>query len=225
VRVLVVVEIMGCGQSTETAPANRANSHAANGGGGPAGKKQYMMEDPQEVMRSSGIDRELEHNKRQEDLKVKLLLLGAGESGKSTVFKQMRILYGSPRSDDDMRMYGVVIRSNVITAMRKLCTLLRTLHLEEQLSNEAAAENGGGTGLTPKQAYDFIVSHLIDGTANAEDLPEPNMDRDWVGISPRAGQGANQDAKMFLQLSPYIRTLWEVRRCFDVRSDTAKKLT
>lgn len=168
-----------------------------------------VMEDPQEVLKSTGIDRELEHNKRQEDLKVKLLLLGAGESGKSTIFKQMRILYGSPRSEDDMKMYGVVVRSNVITAMRKLCTLLRNLELEDQLANEAT-----DAAMTPKQAYDFIVAHLIDNTASTDDLPEPNMDKDWVGISPRAGPGANNDAKIFLQLSPYIRTLWEVRCVF-----------
>lgn len=190
---------MGCGASSEAARPH------VNG----AGK---YTEDPQEMMKSTGIDRDLEHHKRQEDLKVKLLLLGAGESGKSTIFKQMRILYGSPRSDDDMRMYGVVVRSNIITAMRKLCTLLRNLNLEEQLSAEPAPENGGGSNMTPKQAYDFIMPHLIEGTANSDELPAPNMEKDWVGISPRAGPGANNDAKLFLQLSPYIKTLWEVSK-------------
>ncbi|ACI65128.1 predicted protein [Phaeodactylum tricornutum CCAP 1055/1] len=83
----------------------------------PAPKKP---EDPQEAAKNQAIDKELERAKQQEDLKVKLLLLGAGESGKSTIFKQMRILHGAPRTEDDLRMYGVVVRSNIVTAMRKL---------------------------------------------------------------------------------------------------------
>ena len=144
---------------------------------------------------------------------MQLLLLGAGESGKSTIFKQMRILHGSPRTEDDLRMYGVVIRSNIITAMRKLCSHLRSLGLEAQLAREPKPEDDNGLGMTPKEAYDLLVGHLVDNTASPQDLEEPQESsnvQDWVGQSPRAGLGANNDAKQFLQLWRPIKTLWEV---------------
>jgi len=194
---------MGCGAS---------QPEQSSGGGGAASEsavqRRPVADDPAEVAKSSGIDRELDRARQQEELKVKLLLLGAGESGKSTIFKQMRILYGSQRSDDDLRMYGVVIRSNIITAMRKLCGLLRTLEMEGQLSEDPAPEEGG---LTPKGAYDLIVAHLIDNTGNPDDLEVPNGDsKDWVGNVARAGLGANNDAKQFLQMWKPIKVLWEV---------------
>lgn len=187
---------MGCGASTEASPHTNGVEYPG---------------DPQDAFLSAGIDRDLERAREDEELKVKLLLLGAGESGKSTIFKQMRILYGHPRKDDDLRMYGVVVRSNIITAMRKLCTLLRNLSLEEQLEGEPAAENDNGTEMTAKECYDLIVSHLIEGTGDPAKLEEPDLDHDWVGVSARAGRAANSDAKQFLQLWRYIKTLWEVR--------------
>ena len=138
---------------------------------------------------------------------MKLLLLGAGESGKSTIFKQMRILHGSPRTEDDLRMYGVVVRSNVITAMRKLCQLLRNLELVEQLASEPAPESE--SSMTPKQAFDHLWSHLVDGTAPPLEAPNGGAD-DWVGHSARAGLGPNNDAQQFLQLWKPMKVLWEV---------------
>lgn len=207
---------MGCGASTEAAPPERnLANHSHNV---VSTKSQYATsnapkskDDPQEMLKSAGIDKDLDRARQQEELKVKLLLLGAGESGKSTIFKQMRILHGSPRLEDDLRMYGVVVRSNVVTAMRKLCTLLRNLGLEDQLAAEPKADADNGTDMTPKQAYDIVVAHLVDGTGRPEDLVAPsNGDKDWVGSSPRAGIGSNNDAKEFLQLWRYIKTLWEV---------------
>lgn len=221
---------MGCGASTEAPPQyNNSNNHhaAANGGrssnppSAPAvmPKNPYVTsapnnksktDDPQEAYKNAGIDRDLDRAKQQEESKIKLLLLGAGESGKSTVFKQMRILYGIVRNDDEKRMYGVVVRSNIITAMRKLCTLLKTLQLEDQLATEPRADEHNGTNMTPKQAYDLIVAHLIEGTGAPEDLTRVS-EKDWVGTSARAGLGANTDAQQFLQLWRPIKTLWEVR--------------
>jgi hypothetical protein len=45
---------------------------------------------------------------------------GAGESGKSTIFKQMRILYGKGFSDDDRRNYKSVIASNTLLSVKTL---------------------------------------------------------------------------------------------------------
>lgn len=171
-----------------------------------------------EIAKSSGIDRDLDRARQQEEGKVKLLLLGAGESGKSTIFKQMRILHGSPRSDDDLRMYGVVIRSNVIVAIRKLCTHLRNLGLEGALSEEPAPEDGDSPQ-TPKEAYDELIAHLVDNSASVSEESLQNGDananpRDWVGQSPRAGLAANNDAKQFLHHVDAIRILWQVSYSF-----------
>lgn len=191
---------MGCGSSTpETPPPTGVDN----------GNRRTPGDDPAEMGKSTAIDRQLERDRQQDELKVKLLLLGAGESGKSTIFKQMRIIYGTPRSEDDLRMYGVVVRSNVVTAVRKLCQLLRSLDVESQLASEAAADPDDT--MTPKEAYDLLRTHLIDG--NGPPLEENGQNggsTDWVGHSARAGLGPNNDAKLFLKLWRPIKGLWEV---------------
>lgn len=199
---------MGCGASTE-APRSANNHRQSNDNQ----FKRISVYDPAEVQACSAIERELDRARQEEEGKVKLLLLGAGESGKSTIFKQMRILYGAPRAEEDLRMYGVVIRSNVIVAMRKLCTHLRNLGLEEELEAEAAPElPGAGVTMTPKEAYDQLLAYLVDNTATE---PPPTITNgesmDWVGQSPRAGLAANKDANNFLHHAHAIRNLWQVR--------------
>lgn len=52
--------------------------------------------------------------KKEEEI-VKLLLLGTGESGKSTLFKQMKILYGKPYEPDELRELIPVVYNNVMS--------------------------------------------------------------------------------------------------------------
>ena len=49
------------------------------------------------------IDAAMANLARQEAEKIKLLLLGAGESGKSTIFKQMKVIYGDQYSDAERK--------------------------------------------------------------------------------------------------------------------------
>eukprot|EP00814_Leptocylindrus_danicus_P010902 CAMPEP_0116037022 /NCGR_PEP_ID=MMETSP0321-20121206/21679_1 /TAXON_ID=163516 /ORGANISM="Leptocylindrus danicus var. danicus, Strain B650" /LENGTH=435 /DNA_ID=CAMNT_0003514893 /DNA_START=59 /DNA_END=1366 /DNA_ORIENTATION=- len=74
-------------------------------------------------------------NDQQSENTFKLLLLGAGESGKTTILKQMRFLHGEPLSSKELEKFKSVIRSNVITAIRKLMGLLSLLGLEGELSD------------------------------------------------------------------------------------------
>jgi hypothetical protein len=85
---------------------------------------------------NNAIDDKLHVIKQQENDKMKYLLLGTGESGKSTIFKQMRILHGSPMTDDELRVWGVVIRSNILTVVKQLCNLIRMLEVEDELNEE-----------------------------------------------------------------------------------------
>jgi len=56
----------------------------------------------------------------QEQQKIKLLLLGAGESGKSTIFKQMKIIYGNPFPVEERQQLVSVVHSNIISNARLL---------------------------------------------------------------------------------------------------------
>ena len=49
---------------------------------------------------------------------VKLLLLGAGESGKSTFLKQMRILHGEGYGKEDLLKFRPVVYSNIVKGMK-----------------------------------------------------------------------------------------------------------
>lgn len=162
-----------------------------------------------EVATSNAIDRELDRAREQENLKVKLLLLGTEESGKSTMMKQMRMQHGSPMTDDERRMYGVIVRSNIVTAVRKLCLRLRDLQLEEQLNNEKPSSDSKEMMMTPKEAYDILIGRLVDGTIPK--MEENTIDNeDWVGYSVQAGTGPNEDAQLFLQLCRPMTVLWQV---------------
>jgi hypothetical protein len=214
---------MGCttSQPVETASAgkNRPQHAAALEPTKPPVPQMLLPPSSAEDMqRNQVINSEIERDREVEENKIKMLLLGAGESGKSTVFKQMRILYGTPRSEEDIRMFGVVVRSNAVVAIRKLCQLIQSLGYESKLDRESliatAADSYDISGMTPRQAYDTIVEHLVDPSnmkPYSPSIPQDNAKRDWVGYSSRAGTAANNDAQQFLLHVEAIRVLWQVR--------------
>ena len=82
----------------------------------------YKTEDSEQSRKSRKIDEMLAKDKRQYRKQVKLLLLGAGESGKSTFLKQMKIIHGQSLIDDTntVEEYKEIIYSNIIKGMKVL---------------------------------------------------------------------------------------------------------
>ncbi|XP_047988300.1 guanine nucleotide-binding protein subunit alpha homolog [Cydia fagiglandana] len=78
---------------------------------------------PEEIeqrYRSKEIDRILEKDKQTLRRQVKLLLLGAGESGKSTFLKQMRIIHKVKFEPELVREYQHVIYQNIVKGIQVL---------------------------------------------------------------------------------------------------------
>jgi GTPase SAR1 family protein len=66
------------------------------------------------------IDDQLNEDRQKNEEIHKLLLLGAGESGKSTLFKQMIHIYGPGWSDKEKRTYIAIIYRNIISSAEEL---------------------------------------------------------------------------------------------------------
>lgn len=74
----------------------------------------------EEMLRSKEVDRQMQSDNLADQQVNKLLLLGAGESGKSTLFKQMINIYGKGFSEGERRIYGPIIQNNVMTSIKML---------------------------------------------------------------------------------------------------------
>uniref|UniRef100_T1JBM3 Uncharacterized protein n=1 Tax=Strigamia maritima TaxID=126957 RepID=T1JBM3_STRMM len=82
--------------------------------------------------RSKQIDRLIENEKKQYRRQVKILLLGAGESGKSTFLKQMKIIHGYDFDEEDISEYRTIIYQNVVKGMKVLIDARDKLGIEWQ---------------------------------------------------------------------------------------------
>ncbi|XP_059847178.1 guanine nucleotide-binding protein subunit alpha-11-like [Hypanus sabinus] len=78
------------------------------------------------------INQALQQQKRRWKRELKLLLLGTGESGKSTFIKQMRIIHGSGYSEEDRKAFAKLVYQNIITSMQSITRAMDTLNIQYQ---------------------------------------------------------------------------------------------
>ncbi len=85
----------------------------------------------------------------------KLLLLGAGESGKSTLFKQLTNIYGEGFSESDRRSFVPIVANNVISAMQTLC------RQSDRLADSAAQ-------LDAERSEKLVENHVVQNVDGAQ---------------------------------------------------------
>ncbi|XP_041085079.1 guanine nucleotide-binding protein subunit alpha-11-like [Polyodon spathula] len=75
------------------------------------------------------INKILQQQKMKEKTEIKLLLLGTGESGKTTFIKQMRIIHGAGYSEEELRAFAKLVYQNIFTSMQAMLRAMHTLKI------------------------------------------------------------------------------------------------
>ncbi|RYP47239.1 hypothetical protein DL769_011331 [Monosporascus sp. CRB-8-3] len=87
--------------------------------------------------RSRELDKIIRQDEKRLTREVKLLLLGAGESGKSTVLKQMRLIYAQGFTKSEKLEWKPVVFNNVVQSMRVIFDAMNENNIEfENKDNE-----------------------------------------------------------------------------------------
>ncbi|KNZ48317.1 guanine nucleotide binding (G protein), alpha [Puccinia sorghi] len=84
-------------------------------------------QDRDAIHRSAAIDAQIRKDRCNARKEIKILLLGAGESGKSTLVKQMKCLWDQPYTQSERESYREVIFANTITSIQVVLDALPAL--------------------------------------------------------------------------------------------------
>lgn len=93
-------------------------------------------EDSAAKARNQEIEEQLKRDRANLRNEIKMLLLGAGESGKSTVLKQMRLIYNKPYDAEERDSYREIVYSNTVQSMRVLLEGVALMEIPIDPSNQ-----------------------------------------------------------------------------------------
>ncbi|KIH93063.1 hypothetical protein SPBR_03195 [Sporothrix brasiliensis 5110] len=114
-------------------------------------------EEVEQKKRSQKIDKDLEEDSKRLRRECKILLLGSGESGKSTIVKQMKIIHLKGYSEDELFSYRPTVFKNLLECAKAVINAMRQFEIEPE-SDEI-------------RAYcDFLLDYSIGSG------PQPSID-------------------------------------------------
>lgn len=116
--------------------------------------------DEEAKARNDEIENQLKRDRAMAKNEIKMLLLGAGESGKSTVLKQMKLIHHGGYNDSERESYKEIIYSNTIQSMRAILEAMPQLDI--QLSPKNDARRSIILGLPGQLEGDLLPGDIAD---------------------------------------------------------------
>ncbi|EPQ29477.1 uncharacterized protein PFL1_03232 [Pseudozyma flocculosa PF-1] len=111
--------------------------------------------------RNDEIEAQLKRDRLAQKNEIKMLLLGAGESGKSTILKQMKLINHGSYSPEERDSYKEIIFSNTLQSMRVILDAMERLDIPL-----ADGGNAGRAeiilGLTPSIESEVLPREVAD---------------------------------------------------------------
>jgi len=99
------------------------------------------QEDREGRRKNDEIENQLKRDRLSLRNEVKMLLLGAGESGKSTILKQMKLIHDGGYSPEERESFKEIIFSNTVQSMRVILEAMENMNISLQMDGNSRHVN------------------------------------------------------------------------------------
>ncbi|WKY10671.1 hypothetical protein Q1695_002774 [Nippostrongylus brasiliensis] len=175
------------------------------------------QENQELAARNKAIEKQINQDKRAGSSIVKLLLLGAGECGKSTVLKQMQILHSNGFTEEEINEKKAIVYNNVTSSM---CTILKNILI-------TSAQSPLHQRSLPYPIYLIRATTLYTSYQKAMDnvlhIPLEDSEKEKEkAIVLRVQEMGEESEPLTEEVSKAIQSLWSdpgVKKAYEMRSE------
>ncbi|KAI9333252.1 guanine nucleotide binding protein, alpha subunit [Obelidium mucronatum] len=149
------------------------------------------------LVASKHIDNLIKEDMKGMENTIKLLLLGAGETGKSTVLKQIKLIYGKGFEAEEKKVFRSAVLGNIMTCIKTLAIEMDKLKIPfgfKKSRNNIVNDNNSNSNNNSSSEERLSGESGGGGDGGGEDSGSP-ISKEGVGFSSSgsSGGGAGQD--------------------------------
>jgi len=160
--------------------------------------------DRQAKAHSDAIDKEIENDSKKFRKECKILLLGSGESGKSTIVKQMKIIHQNGFSREELLTYRMTVYRNLVDSAQAIVLAMRKIGIDcETPSNRTNCDRIIDYRITsdPSSLNKRSPSSTVPGSATVVN----GVDVSGIGNGGGTAEGFVFDS----EIASLIHQLWQ----------------